>query len=57
MAVGDRAALADYYLIFTAGPFYVSLTAFDERPETRESLIRIGRALAEELPVSSKGDH
>ena len=57
VAVGDRAALADYYLIFTAGPFYVSLTAFDDGPENRKTLIRIGRALAEELPVSPKGDH
>jgi len=47
--IGTEAMLADYYLIFREGRFYVSLTGFDSETETVNGLIRIAKKVEENL--------
>lgn len=52
--IGDQAVLADYYLIFRKGRFYVSLTGFDSDKETRDDLVAVAKAVEQRIEKNSK---
>lgn len=54
IAIGNDAQFADYYMNFWKGPFLVTLTGFDETPETRTGLLDIARSVGSKIP--SGGD-
>lgn len=51
---GREGRLEGYYLNFWKGPYIVTLTGFDESPETIEGLLSLGRAAEEKILVSGK---
>jgi len=51
VAVGDEAAMEDYYLNFRKGSYQVTLSAYDTRKETLEWLLHVARLVAERIPT------
>jgi hypothetical protein len=49
--VGEEAAIEDYYLNFQKGAYQVTLSGYDTQKETLESLLHIGRLVAERISV------
>jgi hypothetical protein len=54
VALGDDAQLADYYLNFWKGNILVTLTGFDETPETRDGLLLLAQEMDAKLDLSGK---
>ena len=52
--LGDGGELESYYLNFWKGPYLVTLTGFDDSPETIEGLQMIGRTVAAKIPVRAE---
>lgn len=53
--VGTDALLADYYLNFWKGNILVTLTGFDETPETREGLVVLAKGIDAKIDLSGNG--
>jgi len=47
--IGDEAAGEDYYLNFRSGRYLVTITGFDSDAETQDGILRLARAVADQL--------
>jgi len=55
VAIGKEAILADYYLLFRQGPYFVTITGDEATKPVRQALIHIGHAVTNNImdqPVS-----
>jgi len=47
--IGDEAAGEDYFLNFRSGRYLVTVTGFDSDAETQDGILRLARAVADQL--------
>jgi hypothetical protein len=52
VAVGDEAAMEDYYLNFRKGAYQATLSGYDTQKETLEGILLMGRLVAERISAS-----
>jgi hypothetical protein len=52
VAVGEEAALEDYYLNFRKGAYQVTISGYDTQKETLEGILLMGRLVAERISAS-----
>jgi hypothetical protein len=53
VAVGEEAAMEDYYLNFRKGSFQVTLSGYDTQQDTLEGIFLMGRLVAERIRRSA----
>lgn len=51
VAFGEEAILADYYLLFRQGPYFVTITGEDATDPVRQALIHIARAVNNNMMI------
>jgi Family of unknown function (DUF6599) len=52
VAVGEEAAMEDYYLNFRKAAYLVTLSGYDTQKETLEGILLMGRLVAQRIPAS-----